>query len=433
MLDIKFIKNNQEAIKENLKKRNLEVRVPILKQLILDYNKSLNIKKELDELRHRRNIISEEINKLKKENKDISELLGEAKSIPIKISSFKEEYTKLNNDIKVNLAQIPNIIHKSVPLGKDASQNKVVKKRGKIPKFKFKVKNHVELAESLDVADFDSSADVSGNGFYYLKGDLALLNQALIRFTIDYLLKKGYEYIEPPLMIRKRIAEAAEDYEAFKNKIYKVEGEDLHLIPTSEHAILGIMVNRTVPEEKLPLKFFSYSMCFRKEVGSHGINEKGLWRTHQFNKVEQFIFCKPEDSWKYYEELQKNSEELYKKLKLPYRIFESCSGDLGLWKAKGSDLEVYRPTTRKYEEVGSLSNCTDYQARDLNIKYINKNGEKRIVHTLNNTAIATSRAMVVILENYQQKDGSIKIPKVLQRYIDKKEIKNEKNSRRKRH
>jgi len=427
MLDIKFVKNNQKIIKEDLKKRKLEARIPILNQLILDYGRYLNIRKGLDELRHRKNIISEEINKLKKGNEDISKELSEAKSIPSKISALEEEYAKLQNSIKINLTQIPNVMHKSVPSGKDASENKVVKKWGKIPKFSFKIKNHVELIEDLGVADFDSSAKVSGSGFYYLRGDLALLNQALIRFAIDHLLKKGYIYIEPPLMIKRKIAEAAEDYEAFKNKIYRIEGEDLHLIPTSEHAILGMMANKTIPEGKLPLRFFGYSMCFRKEVGSHGINEKGLWRTHQFNKVEQFIFCRPEDSWKYYNELQKNSEEIYKKLKLPYRIFESCSGDLGLWKAKGSDLEVYRPTTRKYEEVGSLSNCTDYQSGDLNIKCINKKGEKRVLHTLNNTAIATSRAMVVIIENYQQKDGGIKVPKILQKYMGKKVIKNEKS------
>ena len=427
MLDIKFVKNNQKIIKEDLKKRKLEARIPILNQLILDYGRYLNIRKGLDELRHRKNIISEEINKLKKGNEDISKELSEAKSIPSKISALEEEYAKLQNGIKINLTQIPNVMHKSVPSGKDASENKVVKKWGKIPKFSFKIKNHVELIEDLGVADFDSSAKVSGSGFYYLRGDLALLNQALIRFAIDHLLKKGYIYIEPPLMIKRKIAEAAEDYEAFKNKIYRIEGEDLHLIPTSEHAILGMMANKTIPEGKLPLRFFGYSMCFRKEVGSHGINEKGLWRTHQFNKVEQFIFCRPEDSWKYYNELQKNSEEIYKKLKLPYRIFESCSGDLGLWKAKGSDLEVYRPTTRKYEEVGSLSNCTDYQSGDLNIKCINKKGEKRVLHTLNNTAIATSRAMVVIIENYQQKDGGIKVPKILQKYMGKKVIKNEKS------
>ena len=311
---------------------------------------------------------------------------------------------------------IPNIIHKSAPIGKDATQNKVLHKKGIIPKFSFPIKNHVELAESLNIADFDASAKVSGRGFYYLKNELALLNQALLRFAIDFMQKKKYTYIEPPLMINKKVASAAGDLNAFELALYKIEGEELYLIPTAEHALLGMLSNEVIDEKKLPLKFFGYSMSFRKEIGSHGINEKGLWRTHQFNKVEQFIFCKPEDSYKYYLELRKNSEEIFKKLKLPYRILESCSGDLSDWKSKGEDIEVYRPTTKKYEEIGSLSNCTDYQARELNIRVLRKNGEKQIVHTLNNTALATSRAMVAIVENYQQRDGSIKIPAVLQKY-----------------
>ncbi len=417
MLDIRFVRDNRKLVENNLKKKFMEDRVPLVSKLIANYERSLKIKQELDSLRHRRNEISEEINKLQKEKRDFSHKIKEVKEIPDKIKALEKEFEDLTKANRSLLMKVPNIMHKSVPIGKDASQNKVVKKWGNVPKFKFPIKNHVELAENLGIVDFDASAETSGSGFYYLKNELALLNQALLKFTVDYLLKKKYVYVEPPLMIRKKVAEAAEDFEAFQTKIYKVEGEDLYLIPTSEHAILGMLTNKTIPKEKLPLKVFSYSMCFRKEVGSHGINEKGLWRTHQFNKVEQFVFCMPEDSWKYYDELQRNSEELYKKLKIPYRIFECCSGDLGDWKAKSSDLEAYRPTTGKYEEVGSLSNCTDFQARDLNIKCVDKKGEKRVLHTLNNTAIATSRAMVVLLENCQQKDGSIKIPTVLQKYM----------------
>jgi seryl-tRNA synthetase len=220
----------------------------------------------------------------------------------------------------------------------------------------------------------------------------------------------------------KRVAAAAGDLNAFANALYKIEGEDLYLIPTAEHGILGMLSDKTIPEEKLPLKFFGYSMNFRKEIGAHGINEKGLWRTHQFNKVEQFIFCNPKDSWKYYNELRKNSEEIMKKLKLPYRIVEMCTADLGDWKARSEDIEVWRPTTQSYGEVGSLSNCTDYQARDLNIKGITKKGERYVLHTLNNTALATSRIMVAIIENYQQKDGSIKIPTVLRPYMHGKKF-----------
>ena len=237
--------------------------------------------------------------------------------------------------------------------------------------------------------------------------------------------KKGYEYVEPPLMVNRKIIRAKGDFEAFKDALYKIEGEDLYLIPTAEDPILGMLSGKTIPEEKLPLKFYGYSMCFRKEIGSHGINEKGFWRTHQFNKVEQFIFCHPKDSWKYYEELKKNSEEIMKKLGLPYRVIECCTGDLADWKARSEDIEVYRPTTKNYGEVISLSNCTDYQARNLNIRGVNRKGERYVLHTLNNTALATSRIMVAILENYQQKDGSVKVPRVLQSYMNgKKVIKN---------
>jgi len=321
---------------------------------------------------------------------------------------------------------MPNIVHESVPEGKDENENKVTKTWGKIPKFDFPVRNHVELGERLGVFDFEASANTSGNGFYFLKDDLALLNQALIQFTINFMKKKEYQYIEPPLMVTKQIEEAKGDFDAFENALYKIDGEDLFLIPTSEDAILGMLSNKVIPESKLPLKFFSYSMCFRKEIGSHGINEKGLWRTHQFNKIEQFIFCHPKDSWKYYEELRKNSEEIFQKLKIPYRLLECCAGDLADWKAKSEDLEAYRPTTKNYGEVGSLSNCTDFQARDLNIKFTDKKANRQVVHTLNNTALATSRVLVAIMENYQQKDGSIKIPKELQKYTGFKEIKNPK-------
>ena len=279
------------------------------------------------------------------------------------------------------------------------------------------MKNHVELAENLDVADFNSSAKVAGSGFYYLKGDLALLNRALIRFATDIMVKNGYTYIEPPLMLNEKAIFASMDREAIQESVYDIKGEDLHLIGTAEQPLLALHSNQTMEEWKLPKRYFAYSMCFRKEVGSHGINEKGIWRTHQFNKVEQFIFCKPEDSEKLYDELLKNSEEILQDLKLPYRIIELCTGDLADWKYRSADLEVYRPTTKEYGEIMSLSNCTDYQARRLSIKTLDKKGNKRVLHTLNNTAMATSRIMVAILENYQQEDGSIKIPDILFPYM----------------
>ncbi len=418
MLDIKFIRENPDLIKENIKKKFQKNKLSLVDDLLkLDKNFREN-KVKVDKLRHERNKISEEINKSKKQGKSAKDLIKKASDISNKIKKLEENIDKDNKKIKTIQNQIPNIIHKSVPIGEDESKNKVIRKEGKIPKFTFKIKNHVELLEEKKLVDFDASAKISGNGFYFLRNELGLLNQALISFTIDHMLKKKYTYIEPPLMVRKEVLDAAMNTEEFKGSIYSIKDENLHMIGTSEHSLLGMHKNDNFNEKELPKKYFSYSMCFRKEIGSHGINEKGLWRTHQFNKVEQFIFCSKEDSYKYYEELMKNSEEIYKKLKLPYRILDMCSGDLADWKSKSCDIEVYRPTTKEYEEVGSLSNCTDYQSRDLNIKYVNNKGERNVVHTLNNTAIATSRAMVAIIENYQQKDGTIKVPTVLQKYMN---------------
>ncbi len=425
MIDIKLIRENPNLIKENIKKKFQNEKIKLVEEVKKLDNLWRNIKFKADRLRKERNIISKEINRLKKVKKDkeANELIKRAKIIPNKIKDIENKTKNLEKKIKNILSQIPNIMHKSVPKGKDESQNKVIKKHGKISKFKFKVKNHVELLENLGIVDFDASAKVSGNGFYYLKQELALLNQALIQFTIDFMKKKKYTYIETPLMLNEKAIYASMDKKAIKDSVYSIKGEDLNLIGTAEQSLLAMHTNQTIPESELPKKYFSYSMCFRKEIGAHGINEKGLWRTHQFNKVEQFIFCKPENSEKLYKELQKNAEEILKKLKLAYRVLEICSGDLADWKYKSADLEVYRPTTKNYGEIISLSNCTDYQARKLSIKTISKHGHRRILHTLNNTALATSRIMVAIIENNQQKDGSIKIPKVLWKYTGFKEIK----------
>jgi len=420
MIDMKDLRERPEIYKANNKKKNRDVKL-VDKVLYLD-KQWRKLKFREDDLRKERNSISEKINRAKKQKNEklTKQLIQQAKEIPEKLHKLNKETKEIHKKLKEELYKIPTLMKEDVPIGGGDKDNVVRKVVGKHPKFTFPIKNHVELIEGLGIGDFNASAEVAGKGFYYLKNDLGLLNQALIQFTIDFMQKKGYTYIEPPLMVHRKVAEAAEDFEAFKTKIYKIEGENLYLIPTAEHAILGMMTGKTITEEKLPLKFFGYSMCFRKEIGSHGIDEKGLWRTHQFNKIEQFIFCHPKESWKYYDELKKNSEDIMKKLKLSYRIFESCAGDLGDWKAKGEDLEVWRPTTKSYGEVGSLSNCVDSQARGLNIKGINKKGERYVLHTLNNTAIATSRIMVAILENFQQKDGSIKIPKALVPYMNGK-------------
>jgi len=423
MLDIRLIRENPEIVKENIKKKFQDKKLPLVDKLLKSDEQWRKLKFEVDKLRHERNDISKSINKEKKEKKDASDLLKKAKLIPDKIKKGEEEIEKLQKEINELLLQIPNIISKKAPIGKDATENKVIKKSRKIPKFSFPVKTHVELAEKLGIADFDASARVSGTGFYYLKDGLAILNQALIRFAIEFMRKKGYSYIETPLMLNKKSIFASMDKEAIENSVYSIKDEDLNLIGTAEQSLLAMHSGQTLQEEELPKKYFSYSMCFRKEIGSHGINEKGLWRTHQFNKIEQFIFCKPEDSEKFYDELLKNSEEILKELELPYRVVEMCSGDLADWKFRSADLEVYRPTTKEYGEVMSLSNCTDYQARKLNIRTVDKQGNRRVLHTLNDTALATSRILVALIENNQTKKGSIKIPKALWKYAGFKEIK----------
>lgn len=428
MIDIKLIRENPELVKENIKKKFQNQKLPLVDEIKKKDEEWRKLKFQVDNLRKERNKISENINKAKKskDNKKAEELIKKAKSIPEEILNLEEKEEKLQNEIKIMLIQIPNIMFSKVPIGKDASENKEIKKGGKIPKFAFPIKTHVELAEALGIGDFEASSRVSGKGFYYLKDELAVLNQALIRFAIDFMKKKGYHYIETPLMLNEKSVYASMDKAAIEQSVYSIKDEDLNLIGTAEQSLLAMHSGDVINESDLPKKYFSYSMCFRKEVGAHGINEKGLWRTHQFNKVEQFIFCKPEESEKLYDELMKNSEEILKALELPYHIIELCSGDLADWKFRSADLEVWRPTTKEYGEVMSLSNCTDYQARKLDIKCIDKHGNRRVLHTLNDTALASSRIMVCILENNQQKDGSIKIPKALWKYTGFKEIKKKK-------
>lgn len=428
MIDLKDLRERTDVFIENMEKKERDSKI-IKKVLKLD-KEWREVKAKADKARHERNKISEEINKAKKskDEKEAKELIKRAKDIVEEINDFELEEKDLKESLDKELYQIPNLMHEKVPKGKSEKDNKEVKKWGKPKKTKPKL-NHVQLIEEFDFGGFEASAKVSGSGFYYLKNDLALLNRALINFAIDFMLKKGYEYIEPPLMVDKEVIAAAGDLNAFEDAVYKIQDENLYLIPTAEHAILGMKAGQTLKEGELPLRYFGYSMAFRKEIGSHGINEKGLWRTHQFNKVEQFVFSKPEDSWKIYDELLKNSEEIMKSLKLPYRVLEICTADLGDWKSRSHDIEVWRPTTQSYEEVGSLSNCTDYQARDLDIRALTKKHERYTPHTLNNTALATSRIMVAILENFQNKDGSVSIPKVLQKYIHKKKIAGQKKGK----
>ena len=421
MLDIKFIRENPEVVRKDLEKRNEKEKLDWLKDLLkidVEYRKLLQ---DNQRLRQRRNEITDEINNLKKQGKEIKGKVHEAKELPSKIKQSDERIEELKNKIEYYLMRLPNILHKSVPIGKDANDNVVVKTWGEKPKFGFELKPHGELLQELGLANFEKAAEVSGHGFYYLMGDMALLELALVNFAVDFLTKKDYVLVEPPLMLRRKPYEGVTDLKDFETMMYKIDNEDLLLIATSEHPIAAMLMNETFDEKQLPLKFVGLSPCFRKELGSHSIDTRGLFRVHHFNKIEQFIFCKPEDSWQFHEELLSNAEAIFQKLKLPYRIVNICTGDIGSVAAKKYDIEGWFPRENLYREVVSCSNCTSYQATRLNIKY-KKGEEKEFMHTLNSTAIATSRAIRAIVENYQQKDGTIKIPTALQKYMGKKVI-----------
>jgi seryl-tRNA synthetase len=422
MLDIKLIRENRGLVKENIKDKNQDAKLPLVDEAHEADIKWRELKTLADNLRADRNTISKQINEAKKAGHDMSVLLKKAKRIPEQIDEVEQTAEKLQARITEILKTLPNMLHDSVPIGKDSSDNVVRQVIGKPKKFNFKLKTHVELGESLGVLDFDSSAKNSGNGFYYMKGDLALLNQALINYARDFMVSKGYEYVEPPLMIRGEILNGVYSSADIAAQAYKIEGEDLYLIATSEHPLIGMFINKTLNHKELPVKITGYSMCFRKEIGSHNINEKGIFRTHQFNKQEMIVICRPEESYKYYNELLKLSKELFKKLKIPIRELESCSADLSDIKAKGADLEAWSPVQNKYFEITSVTNMEEAQARRLGIKFMDEKGEKRYAHTLNNTAIATSRAIVAIMENNQQKDGTIKIPAVLVKYMGGKKV-----------
>lgn len=416
MLSIKFIRENPEIVKKSLKKRKDNEKLGWIDEMLSLDEKWRSLKQEIDGLRHRRNVMTEEIMNLRKSGKDASQKIKEAKGLPEKIKKSEEELEELKKKIDFYLMRIPNVLHVSVPYGKDSSENVEIRKVGKSPKIKFELKPHGELVEHLGVADFSRAAKISGTGFNYLEGDLALLDLALQRFAIDFLIKKGYKLICPPFMMNKQAYEGVTDLADFKNVMYKIENEDLYMIATSEHPMAAMYMDEVFEEKSLPIKLCGLSACFRKEIGSHGVDTRGLFRMHQFNKVEQFIFCKPEDSWKFHEELQKNSEQMLKQIGIPFRVVSICTGDIGIVAAKKYDIEAWFPRSKAYMEVGSNSNCTAYQAARLNIRY-QKGEEREYIHTLNNTGIATSRIMVAILENYQQKDGSVKIPKVLQKYM----------------
>lgn len=416
MIDIKLVRDDPESVKANIKKKNQPDKIKLVDEFISKDTEWRKLKGMADTFRSERNKVSKEISMLKKEGKDTDAAMKRAQKIPAELEEIEAKTTILEEELQNIVSKIPNIMHASVPLGKSSADNVELKKIGKQPNFSFPVKSHVEIGESLGLLDFNSSAETSGNGFYYLQGDLALLNQALIGYALDMMVKKGYLYVETPLMLHKSVIKNVTDLHDQKNQIYKIEDEDLYLIGTSEHALIGRYIDTILPEKSLPIKQTSYSMCFRKEVGSHGIDEKGIYRTHQFNKIEMVVLCHPKDSMEFFEEMQKITIEIFKSLEIPIRVLAICSGDLGDLKHIQVDIEAWSPRKEEYFEVGSCSNLTDAQAKLLKIRVDGKEG-KYSPHTLNNTAIATSRALVAILENFQQKDGLVLIPEVLQQYM----------------
>lgn len=415
MLDISLFRKNPEVVKDSLTKRGMEpLVVDEVVKLDLEWREKL---KHVEELKHKRNVVSEQINLEKKAGRDAADKIAEMKEVAAQIGRLDSEINRLKEKRDELLMNIPNLVDKSVPVGKDETENKQIKKWGKITKPKFPLIGHEELATKLDLLDVKKAGEVAGARFYYLKGDLARLNYALISFTLDFLRKKGFVVLQPPYMLNRKALEGAITLATFEDTIYKIEGEDLYLIGTAEHAINAYHMNDIISFEKLPIRYAGISPCFRKEAGAHGKDTKGIFRVHQFEKVEQFVFCRPEDGKKEFDILLKNLEEIYQKLKIPYRLVVLCTGDLGRVATKTIDLEAWMPIQNTYRELASCSNCLDYQARRANIKYRDKDGEAKFVYTLNNTAVAMQRTLVAIMENFQNKDGSITIPNVLRHYM----------------
>lgn len=419
MLDIRFIRENIDLIRDNLKRRRDNEKLRDFDELLNLDEKIRVMKRDIQDLRTQRNKISREIGELKKSGKDDSALVKKVNAVNDKIKAIEDETSELEQQIKRIQMSIPNILHESVPYGADEEDNEIVREWGGRPDFDFDYHSHVDLLESLDIGDIPRAARLSGSRFYYLKNELVLLDLAMQQMALEMLIGRGYTPIYPPFMMRREPYEGVTDLADFENVMYKIEGEDLYLIATSEHPMAGMYMGEIFEPTDLPLKLAGVSACFRKEAGSHGKDTKGIFRVHQFNKVEQFVFSLPEESWKIHEELIKNEEDFVQALKLPYRIVNVCTGDIGIVAAKKYDLEFWFPGQQKYREGGSCSNCTAYQATRLNIKYRLKKGgtEKAFLHTLNSTLMANPRTLVAIIENYQREDGSVEIPKTLHKYL----------------
>ena len=431
MLDIKIVRENSALVKASEKKRGRDQAI-VDQVLKLDESWKKELKK-VEELKHQRNVVSQEINQAKKSKKE-KEAVKKIKEMKDVVEEIKQREYNANEQLHQRneaLKKIGNILDKEVPVGKDESENKELKKWGKIVKPSFPLKDHIELGLELDLFDLDTAASVSGARFYYLKNEAVLLDLALQRFAVDVLLKHGFSMHWPPFMLNRAALEGGVNLNEFQDTIYKIENEDLYLIGTSEHPLLALRKDKVLQENELPDKIGGISTCFRKEAGAHGRDTKGIFRVHQFNKVEQIVICAPEESAKHFKQMQAISEDIFEQLEVPYHVVAVCSGDIGNKQSLQYDIEAWFPGQNEkkgaYREVTSCSNCLDYQAVTLNTKYVAKNGERKYVHMLNNTAIATSRVIVAILENFQTKEGTVKIPKVLWPYMNGiKELKRKK-------
>jgi len=418
VLDIRFVRENSQAVKDDLARRGDLAKQEWVDELLRLDAEWRKMSTEVNRLRELRNKITEEIARLRKSGRDATGKMKEAEAIPVEIRDKEKAIAEHRERIDYILMRLPNPMHESVPQGKDENDNVELRRWGQSPSFPFPPKDHIDLGIGLGLIDIERAAKVAGARFYYLKNDLVRLNWAIVNFALDHMRQRGFTLIQPPYLLRRDTVQGAVDLSDFEAVIYKVENEDLYLLATSEHALLGMHRDEILDGAILPLRYCGISPCFRKEAGAHGRDTKGIFRVHQFEKVEQFIFSEPEQSWDEHELMIRNAEEIFQRLKLPYRIVSVCSGELGTVAAKKYDLEVWLPGQNKYREAVSCSNCTSYQAVRSNIKFRDKPNEPtRYVHTLNSTLIATERALVAILENYQRRDGSVGIPDVLVSYM----------------
>ncbi|MBU7044996.1 MAG: serine--tRNA ligase [Theionarchaea archaeon] len=414
MLDINLVRENSELVKQSMQRRNMDTSV--VDEVLSVDAEWREVLTEGNQLRHRKNVVAEEIKELKRKGEDISEKIAETKALPEKIRLAEEKEKDLRERIRQLMLQIPNLLHESVPDGIDDTENVEVRRWGDFKDYSFELKSHVDVMEELNLLDTERAGKVAGSRFYYLKNEAVLLDMALICVALHHLKGKGFQLMETPYMLNRRAVEGCVDMSAFEDVLYKISDEDLYLTATSEHTLASYHMDEILEEENLPLRYAGFSACFRREAGAHGKDTKGVFRSHQFNKVEQFVFSTPDTSWNEHELMIKNAEEIFQKLEIPYRVVNVCTGDLGGVAAKKYDIEAWMPKQQMFREVVSCSNCTDYQARELNVRYRTPEGNK-FVDTLNSTALATSRAIVAIFENFQQEDGSVVMPKALHDYM----------------